>query len=495
MPIRITGMNSGLDTEAIIQELASAKSYKKTQMEKAQKKLGWKQEAWKALNTKIYTFYTKTLDDIRFESSFIKKKTTSSNENAVSITTGSNAPNSTQKLSVDRLAKSGYMTGGQLGSGTAGYTSASTMADLGLTADTSFSITTGGTTTQINLTADTKISDVVSKLAEAGVTANFDEKNQRLYISAKENGTESDFSFGGDTAALDMLGLSAGSGAKKIDGQEAQITLNGVAYTSKTNVFEVNGLTITAKEETTSDITISTATDTSGIYDMVKSFITNYNTLINEMDKLYNADSAKGYEPLTDEERDAISESEAEKWETKIKDALLRKDSTLDSVASAMKEVMASGVTMKDGSTMFLWNFGIETAGYFEAADNEKSAYHISGDKDESNSTTSEADNDLMAMISTDPDKVTEFFAGLASNLYDTLTKKMAKIDGVSSAFTVYNDVTLQEEYDDYTEKIEAQQKKIDDYMDRYYAKFTAMETALATLQSKQNAVTQLLGM
>lgn len=39
MPIRITGMNSGLDTEAIIKELASAKAYKKTKMEKRRQSL------------------------------------------------------------------------------------------------------------------------------------------------------------------------------------------------------------------------------------------------------------------------------------------------------------------------------------------------------------------------------------------------------------------------------------------------------------------------
>lgn len=492
MTIRITGINSGLDTEAIIQELVSAKSYKKTQLEKAQTKLGWTQEAWKALNTKIYSFYTK-MDNVRFESEYAKKKTTCSNENAVSITTSSNAPNCSQQISVDKLARAGYMTGGQLGGGTAGYTSASTMADLGLTADTTFSITTGGTTTEINLTADTKISDVVSQLKAAGVTANFDEKNQRLYVSANANGTESDFSFGGDTAALDMLGLSTASGANKIDGQQAQITLNGVTYTSDSNVFEINGLTITAKEETTSAATLTTATDTSGIYNMIKNFITEYNTLINEMDKLYNADSAKGYDPLTDDEKDAMSDTEIEKWETKIKDALLRKDSTLNSVASAMKEVMSAGITMKDGSTMYLWNFGIETAGYFSAADNEKNAYHIDGDADDS--LVSSEDNLLESMISTDPDKVAEFFSSLAQNLYTALGQKMAKVDGISSAFTVYDDISLQEEYDDYTEKIEAQQEKIDAYMDRYYAKFSAMETALATLDSKQNAVTQLLGL
>ena len=56
---------------------------------------------------------------------------------------------------------------------------------------------------------------------------------------------------------------------------------------------------------------------------------TEYNKLIKSMDEAYNADSSKGYEPLTDDEKDAMSDTEVEKWETKIKDSLLRKDSTI----------------------------------------------------------------------------------------------------------------------------------------------------------------------
>lgn len=99
---------------------------------------------------------------------------------------------------------------------------------------------------------------------------------------------------------------------------DASIRLNGVTYTSATNVFEVNGLTITANE-VASGMTVTTQSDTSGIFDMVKNFFKGYNELINEMDKLYNADSAKGYEPLTDEEKDAMSDAEVEKWEKKRK--------------------------------------------------------------------------------------------------------------------------------------------------------------------------------
>lgn len=67
MPIRITGMYSGLDTEAIISELVSAQSVKKSKYVKEQTKLSWKMDAWKALNTKIYNFYTNTLDNMRWQ--------------------------------------------------------------------------------------------------------------------------------------------------------------------------------------------------------------------------------------------------------------------------------------------------------------------------------------------------------------------------------------------------------------------------------------------
>lgn len=493
MPIRITGLNSGLDTEAIIQELVSAKSYKKTQLEKAQTKLGWKQEAWKALNTKIYDFYTKTLDNFRFETSFQKKKTVCSNANAASVTASELAPYSTQTLAVNKIAQAGYMTGAQLGGGTSEYKSDTKLSELGITDATSITVTVGGEEKTINLGPATTIGGVINELSKAGVGVNFDLDNQRIYVNSKETGADANFTFGGDADALAALGLSEAAGAKKIEGQDAEIELNGVTYSAKSNVFSINGLTITAHEVTTSDATITTTTDTSGIYDMVKDFFKGYNELVNEMDKLYNADAAKGYEPLTDEEKDELSETEIEKWEDKIKDSLLRRDSTLSGVASAMREVMSSGVTMKDGSKKYLFDFGINTLGYFSSADNEKNAYHIDGDPD--NSNTSGEEDKLSALIASDPEMVTEFFTSLAKNLYGTLSKKLARIDNVSSALTVYNDQTLQKEYDAYTKKIKTQQDKVDDYMDRYYAKFAAMETALATLNSKQNAVSQLLGM
>lgn len=154
------------------------------------------------------------------------------------------------------------------------------------------------------------------------------------------------------------------SQVKKVAGQDSEIELNGVKYTGDSNSYSINGLTIEALAETgDSAISITTSTDTQGVYDKVKDFLTEYNNIINEMTKLYNADSAGSYEPLTDDEKDQMSDKEIEKWETKIKDSLLRRDSTLGSVMTAMQTAMMSSVEI-GGKKYSLSSFGISTLGF-----------------------------------------------------------------------------------------------------------------------------------
>lgn len=283
-----------------------------------------------------------------------------------------------------------------------------------------------------------------------------------------------------------------GSAANKQAGRNSEIELNGVTYTSDSNTIKVNGLTITCNGETAENetITLTTKNDTSGIYDMVKNFIKEYSALINEMDKLYNADSAKGYDPLTDDEKDAMSDSEIEKWESKIKDSLLRRDSTLNTVSGALKEIMMSGFEV-NGKKMYLYDFGIETLGYFNAAENEKNAYHINGDEDDD--AVSNKTNTLMAMINSDPDAVSSFFSQLTQKLSDKLFGLMGTTQ-FSSFNKVYDDKKMKEDYDSYTTKIAEEEKRLQAYEDKWYKKFAAMETAMAKMQSNVSAVTSLLG-
>lgn len=494
MPIRITGMNSGLDTESIISELVKAQKSKGEKIKKSQTKLEWKQDAWKELQSKIYKLFNSTLNNMRMETDYSRKTTDVSDSSVASVVTQGSAMNTTQKLEVINLATTGYVTGDKIGAASGD----ATLDSLGITPGSKIQVTAtkGGTPKEIEITAGMTINGLVNSLKDAGVEASFDTKNGRLHIASKKSGEANDFTItgvGSDGAdALQKLGLaSSGQSVVKGGGKDATIKLNGATYTNDSNTFEINGLTITALQEGGAPVTLTTRQDTDGIYNMVKNFFKEYNSLINEMDKLYNAESAKGYEPLTDDEKDEMSDTEIEKWETKIKGSILRGDSNLSSLSSAMKNILLQGATV-NGKQMYLSNFGIETLGYFSSAENEKNAYHINGDEDDADVSSKE--NTLKAAIAADPDTVISFFSQLSQNLYAELSKQSSSIEGVRSFGKFYDDKKMKEEYDNYTTKIKKEEQKLAALEDRWYNKFAAMETALAKMQSNQSAVSALLG-
>lgn len=542
MAIRVSGLNSGLDTDSIVQELVSAYSKKTEKYEKAQTKLGWKQEIWKDLNKKVNTFY-KSLDKVRFSGGYNTKKTTCSDTVKATVSAKSSAVTGTQKLHILSTAQAGYLTGGKISlreantkdDGTTSYdtvdgkvTSSTKLSELGFDGENA-SIRLSAkdedgkdVTKDINITKDSTIDDVVSQLRDAGLNANFDADNGRIFLSAKDTGANSNFTLAptdsaGENAkkALGFLGLDTGATAygdkaTKIEGSDATIVLNGVSYTNSSNNFSINGLNIAVNGVTediddvmgadgkpdlsklSSDkaITITTATDVQGIYDKVKDFLTDYNNIINEMTRLYNADSAGSYEPLTDDEKDEMSDAEIEKWETKIKDSLLRRDNSLSTVMNVMTAAMSKSITI-NGKDYALSSFGINTLGFLSAAKNEQYAYHIDGDEDDENSSINE--DKLMTAITNDPDTVISFMTQLSSNLYKALDEQMQSTT-LRSKYSIYNDKELDKQYTNYTKTIKEWEQKVSDKENYYYKKFSAMETALSKIQSQTNSLSGLFG-
>lgn len=650
--MRLTGMYSGMDTETIVRELVKTKQTKVDNLKNEQKKLEWKQTAWQDLNAKIYNLYSNTLSNLRLSGSFKKKTTTSSDTTKAKITANGSAVNGTQTLKINKLAKTGYLTGAKIDAGTklagtdniAKINSSLTGQKISVTAKVTLAkgetyeengvkkTAEGGErinkTTEIEFTSDMTINNFVAKLKEAGVNANFDENNQRFFISSKDMGAENDFKIndvnGGnalsvlgldekgyvsgtalsgtsykadtklfdidnslngktinfkngssessltitadttiedllkeanksgvtatfdetkqqfifttadgssasdfsisvagepDNTSLEKLGLdnttfAKGSGCTRIKGQDAEIELNGAEFTSNSNTFNINDLTIDVLGTTdaSEEISLVTSTDIDGIYNTVKDFFQEYNELINEMDKLYNADSARKYNMLSDDEKEAMTDDEVEQWEDKIKGSLLRKDSSLSSIMNSMinslmggylttsdlsdkeKEAMSSGDydAWKKKNTKYLSDYGIGTLSYFLSKDNERHAYHIDGDSEDEN--TKDKEDKLRAAITADPDGAAEFFANLFKDMYTKIDKVMMDRTDYSSVYKVYNDKKLQKEYDDYTSKIKKAEDELNDYEDKWYDKFTAMETALAKLQSNSSSITGMLG-
>jgi len=517
MAMRLSGMISGMDTESLVSQLVEAKGAKVKKAKKAQIKSNWKQDAWKDLNAKLKNLQSKFISNMRFASSYSKKTTKVSDSTKASVITGDGSVNSVQSLEIEELAKTAYLTGGELTKEgadgkpvKADYTAMTNLTDMGIENGASFKIGTAEITVGDGEGQCKTISDVLTKLKDAGLNASFDANNQRFFISAKESGAKNDFDVSATDEngkkALAQLGLMTSkqlkdegladegySAGTKVEAKDAKIKLNGAEFTNSTNVFEVNGLTITAlaKTDENSPITLTTETDTDGIYDMVKNFLKEYNSVINEMDKLYNASSSKGYEPLLSEEKEAMSDTEVEEYEKKIKDSLLRGDDNLSSISSAFKEAMSGGYSV-NGKTMYLADFGISTLGYFTSADNEKNAYHIDGDPDD-DSTSGNADK-LKSMIASSPDTVISFFTQMSQSLYSKMSDLSKSVDGYRSFGSFYDDKKMTSDYKDYTSKISDMEQKLNDYEDKWYQKFAKMESAMAKMQSKTTALSGLLG-
>ena len=193
---------------------------------------------------------------------------------------------------------------------------------------------------------------------------------------------------------------------------------------------------------------------------------------------------------MTNEEKDAMTDTEIEEWEKKIKDSLLRRDDSLGSLLNGMTTAMLKSYNV-NGKNYSLSSFGIHTLGILNSADNEQNAFHIDGNQDDP--LTSRNADKLMAALVNDPDSVVEFMKQLTGGVYDVINKKMSSTS-LSSFNHVYNDKEMAREYSDYTKTINKWEEKLEKMEDSYYKKFAAMESALATLQSQQSYLASLFG-
>lgn len=382
--------------------------------------------------------------------------------------------------------------------------SSTKLADLGIKVGTTFSIKGKDFVVDENTT----ISDFTAGLSKMGVSANFDANQGRFYINASATGADYDFNLtSSDDSALDILGLRESAGAKKVDAQDAIIEYNGVEYVGSSNTFELNGLSITARGVTgnydkatgtftnNSPISVDVGTDVDGVYNTIKNFVKKYNELIEEMNTLYNEDKPE-YEPLTDDERSQLSDTQIEQWEKKAKQGLLRRDETISNLLSSMRTILNKGVTVtdKDGNEQryTLASLGIVTGDY-----SENGKLHILGDADDPEYATET--NKLKAALESNPEIFSQLFVGdkenqgLGTQLYSSLSKAMGRSES-SHSLTFYDDITLDDKIDDKDDEIDKWTEKLQKLEDKYYDQFAAMESAMAKLQSQQSYISSLMG-
>lgn len=374
------------------------------------------------------------------------------------------------------------------------------LTDMGIADGTTFTLKVGkgADAKEYTYTIDqaTTISSLASEFSKMGVNASYDAKQGRFFISSTESGEDYDFTLSADDpGALDALGL--GSAATKVDATDAIVVYNGAEFKQSSNEFSLNGLNFTVNDVTVDEngkdepIKLTVSDDIDAVYDAVKDFVKEYNSLLKEMSALYYAESAKDYQMLTDDQKDAMSDDEVKDWEDKIKAALLRRDSGIESFMSTMRTAMNKSVnyTGADGTTkrFSLASFGIVTGTW-----NEYGLLHIEGDADDG--TYADMANKLKAAISDNPGALIETLTTLTKDLYNSFQKTYIKSSDYKSTLSFYDDKKIDNDITSYKDKIKKLQEKMAKVEDKYYKQFARMETAMAKIQASSTSFSGFFG-
>ncbi len=216
-----------------------------------------------------------------------------------------------------------------------------------------------------NFSSSDTLTTMMQKInsSAAGVTISYSAITDKFTMTANESGS-------GDNVVISeisgnlmtALGLTETAGAQVTAGQNAILSVNGQTITRSSNTFDIDGVKVTLNEETSEAVTITMTEDATSLKDSVKKFVEDYNSLIELINGLVKEEINKDYPPLTDKQKEEMSESEIEAWEKKAKSGILRGDALLRNISSKLQTSMA-GLSVNGFS---LFSMGISSAGYTE---------------------------------------------------------------------------------------------------------------------------------
>lgn len=532
---------SGMDVDALVEKLMAGQKSKEDSLIQQRTVLEWQKTAY----NKVYDDVSKFRDSVlkyKLESTLSPHKVSSSNTSVATATANADAVDVNHSLVVAQMASGvNLLSSGSISSG-----DKTTLAtQMGVANSFSLTIKNGTTSKTITVNPTDSINDVVSAINNAGVNvkASYDSTLDRFFLSTTNMGSSAGIelsttgSDSADTAGADFIaGLKlSGNTATVVNadstktttftsdsGKDAVFQLDGVQLTQNSNEFTISGVKynligVSSGASVDAITGIPTwgagnATNVSVSFDVdtavasVQSLVDSYNNILSELNDMVDETRYKDYAPLTDDQKSAMSDSDIEAWEKKAKSGMLHNDSTVTSLINNMRNLFTgsvSGIPQTYDSVkgkMVTYNtaasIGITTGDY-----TEEGKLYLDTD-------------DLKAALNNNPDVLKQLFGatgtttingktttdtktqGIAGRLYDTIKTSMDQLNRTAGT-------TANASYDtesDFAKRIAAKNDELDIAYDRYdvmeaayYAKYNAMEEALAQLSNQSSWLTSQL--
>lgn len=442
----VSGIGSGIDTQAIVKSLVDAqKAPKQTQINTQTLKATTTLSSIGKIQAALDAFRG-ALTSMTTGNSFGGLSLKSSDEKVATITAGAGAANGSFSLVVTQLASASKVS-------TKVYAGGATSVVNAGTSTTKLTITQNGKAHDVSIPPGATLQDVReninSQYGTAGFSANIltDASGSRLVITSTKMGEGSEITLGGNSG-VDV-------GYTEVDKpKNAEYTLDGIAMKSKSNDITdaVSGLNIklvgTSPEDTKGNITpttLSLTTSSIALKSGLKGFIDTYNALI----KVVNAETRV-----------------TKNADGTVTAAALTGDASMRALMTSIREEM--NALSGNGTLKSLAAFGVTTA-------QDGGALSLDDKKWDKAAATNAADltsifngkDGLIARLQSVTEPYAKAATGTLAERSKTLTESLTK---------------LKSEQDTLDTRMEALQKSLQD-------KYNNMDTLVTQLRQQQNNV------
>lgn len=559
--LRITGMATGLDVDAMVKKMMAAEQTKLDKAKQDQQTIQWKQDAYQDIIKDVKDLQSSFFDSSSSDKNILLSTnfspftvngvgTDTVDTSVATFTPGVGAQAGQYSIKVKQLA-----AGAGVNNTLANKSLSTTLSSMGITDDSIKLTLKVGNNDSFDVTLDNSkdnvtMQDLINAINNKGagsVKASFNELTSTFKLNTTATGESTTLTIGGSgttelsnvfgfsttsavtiskdgaTNGITTLGTLTIQNAKNVDviitepgGASAEIT------DKTTNNFTIDGMTYTLSSLSPKDASnnpiatsVNVGSDTSKVYDKIKGFIDKYNTIVDKIQTELTEKKSSSYKPLTDAQKESMSDSQITAWETKAKVGILRNDSNLQNMLNGLRSAFTIAV---DSTGLSLGRYGSNSIG-IDTSDDYAKPGHI----DITDATK------LKAAISSNGDRILKMFTNVSAKTSTNYTSDtdQYKEDGIFTRIksilqtnvgftnTTLNTAILtsyaNKQYDysstgtsgkgTIPDQLYEQQimiKKITDSMstkqEQYYKQFSALETAMTTLNAQQSQLSSLTG-
>ena len=364
------------------------------------------------------------------------------------------------------------------------------------------------------ITKDSTVNEIMEKInnSKAGVKVSYQSISDQFVITSTENGAAGEITFdaakdGKSNLAALMFGTPT-EGTNYTKGQDAILSVSypgskdEIEITRASNSFDLDGINVTlkgtfgydasgAKISDTEAVTFTGSVDSENTTKTVKEMIEAFNDILKLVNTEVSTKPNRKYAPLTDEQKEELSDKTIEKWEEKAKAGLLFADSDLRMMANSMRTVINAADRSK------LSEMGITVSDNYK--DNGKlvfdeAKFKAALEKDP------EAVKEVLNRSATDSGDTSQ--AGLLtriSSIMDRYGKTTGATKGVlvERAGSVHAPTSilknsLQKQLDSIDTYIDKLNDKLKTEQDRYISQFTSLETLINQMNSQSSYLSSM---